>query len=150
MFYVRTSNYVIYLQFEKSLGKDFLYMSRVFNEFGMKLVPMKLDDFKSIRMREHQFIIACVRDIRSFVNYNKLLSRYLNYMIRQGSVTLFEFSSFEVSHDDSILKTKKVFQERLPVSMFRMADLAGQEIFSKLVTNSSRWPGGRRARIPEY
>ncbi|AYF43323.1 MULTISPECIES: hypothetical protein [Halobacteriovorax] len=125
-------------------------MSRVFSEFGIKLVPMKLGDFKSIRMREHQFIIASVRDIRSFVNYNKLLKRYLNYMLRQGSVTLFEFSSFSIVHDDSILKTKRVFQERLPVSMFRMADLIGQNMFSKLVTNSSRWPGGRRAKLPEY
>lgn len=125
-------------------------MSRVFSEFGIKLVPMKLADFKSIRMREHQFVIACIRDIRSFSNYNILLKRYLNYMIRQGSVTLFEYSSFSIVHDDSILKTKRVFQERLPVSMFHMADVAGREMFSKLITNSSRWPGGRRAKLPEY
>lgn len=125
-------------------------MSRVFSEFGIKVVPMKLGDFKSIRMREHQFVIACIRDIRSFVNYNKLLKRYLNYMLRQGSVTLFEFSSFTIVHDDSILKMKRVFQEKLPISMFRMADMAGQQMFSRLVTNSSKWPGGRRAKIPEY
>lgn len=125
-------------------------MSRVFSEFGIKLVPMKLDDFKSLRVHQHQFVIACVRDIRSFINYNKLLKRYLNYMLRQGSVTLFEFSSFSIVHDDSILKKKCIFQERLPVSMFRMADLIGQQMFSKLMTSSSRWPGGRRAKIPEY
>ncbi|MFG1483016.1 hypothetical protein ABMA79_05480 [Halobacteriovorax sp. HFRX-2_2] len=147
---MRKSNYVIYLQFERALGEEFLYMSRVFSEFGMKLVPMKLDDFKSIRMKEHQFVICCVRDIRALINYQKLLKRYMNFMLRQGSITLFEYSSFAITHDDAILKTKKVFQERLPVSMFRMADRAGQEMFSKLVTNSSRWPGGKRAKLPEY
>lgn len=145
---MKSEVYVLYLQFEKKLDEKFLYLSRVFNQFGIALVPITIEEFKTLKMSKHEYVLASVRDINSIKIYRKLLKRYLNYFLRTGKVTLFEYSSFETIHDSRFLKDKKVFQERLPVSMFQMTELIGRTLFEDITTKNKTWPGGRRSRLP--
>lgn len=145
---MKSEVYVLYLQFEQKLDEKFLYLSRVFSQFGMQLVPISISDFKALKIKKHEYVLASVRDINSIKEYRKLLKRYLNYFLRTGKVTLFEFSSFETHHDSRFLKEGKLFQERLPVSMFQISELIGRTIYQDVTTKSKTWPGGRKARLP--
>lgn len=147
---MKSEVYVLYLQFEKKLDEKFLYLSRVFNQFGMQLVPISVRDFKALKVKSHEYVVANVRDINSFKEYRILLKRYLNYFLRTGKITLFEYSSFETLHDTRFLKEGKVYQERLPVSMFQMTELIGRTIYQDLTSKSKAWPGGRKARLPSF
>jgi hypothetical protein len=147
---MKTEVYVLYLQFENKLDEKFLYLSRIFNQFGIQLVPISLKDFKALKVKNHEYVIACVKDVNSFKEYRKILKRYLNYFLRTGKITLFEFSSFETLHDTRFLKEGKVFQERLPVSMFQITELIGRTIYQNLTVKSKVWPGGRKVRLPAF
>ncbi|EQC44827.1 hypothetical protein [Bacteriovorax sp. Seq25_V] len=145
---MKGSVYVLYLQFEKKLDEKFLTLSRVYSQYGMTLVPISVEDFKTMSFTSPQYVLAIVRDITSLKEYKSLLKRYLNYMMRTGKVTLFELSSFEVIQEVKLLKEGRVFQERLPMTMFQTVDLVGRKIYLDLTSGSKRWPGGRRAKLP--
>ena len=145
---MKSEVYVLYLQFDKNLDEKFLYLSRVFNQFGMQLVPITLKEFKALKIKNHEYVIACAKDINSFKEYRKILKRYLNYFLRTGKITLFEYSSFETHHDSRFIKEGRVHQERLPVSMFQMSELIGRTIYQDITVKSKVWPGGRKAKLP--
>ena len=140
--------YVIYLQFEEKLDERFFYLTRVFQQFGISLIPVTVDEFKEIRHCEGEYVLALVRDIASYEKYRRLLKRYMNYSLRTGKMTLIEASSFTVFHDNKLLKNKNVFQYRLPISMFSVASDIGEIIYTNLTTESKKWPGGKRAKLP--
>lgn len=145
---MKSSVYVLYLQFDKKLDENYLKLSQKFLEFGMILVPISVEEFKLLNVANHEYVLAVVRDMQSFKIYMNLLTRYLNYMMRTGKVTLFELNSFHCNHDTKFLRDKKVIQERLPVSLFKLVDIVGRKIYHDITSGSKRWPGGRRAKLP--
>lgn len=145
---MKRNMHVLYLQFEPKVDKNFLTLSRVFSQFGMTLVPITVENFKRLKIDRHEYVLALVKDMRSVKIYRSLLKRYLNYALRTGKATLFEFSSFETLHDSKMLRDEVVSQIRLPSTMFQMAEVIGRKIYKDITLQPKRWPGGRRVKLP--
>ena len=140
--------YVIYLQFEDKLDERFFFLTRVFQQFNISLIPVTVEEFKELRHSDGEYVLALVRDIASFEKYRKVLKRYMNYSLRTEKMTLIEASSFTTTHEPKFLKNKNVLQYRLPTSMFTVASDIGELIYTRLTTESKKWPGGRRVKLP--
>lgn len=146
---MKSSVYVLYIQLEQKLDEKFLNLSAQFSRYGMTLIPISPEEFKELPMTDVEYVMCVVRDIASLKRYKELLKRYMNFCVRSKKVTLFELSSFEVIHDPNVIKTRMLFQERLPVSIFQIIDLIGSRIYHDRMEQSKKWPGGRRARLPD-
>ena len=140
--------FVLYIQFTEKLDQEFIYLSRVFNQFGISLVPISVNDLKKHYPSNQEYVLAIVKDINSAKEYKKLLKKFLNLSIRSDKIFLFEFPSIEFIHDVKFLKDKKEITERLPVSMFGIAERIGSKIYHDLTAVTKKWPGGRRAKLP--
>ena len=139
---------VLYLQFSKNIDENFLQLSKIFNKFNITLVPIRVQDLKSVAFNKRKYILAIVKDISSLKSYRKILSPFLNFMMRGSKVKLFEYSSFDVSKDMRLKKYDDFIERRLPLSLFEIVNEVKESLSKDIAQHETKWPGGRRGKLP--
>lgn len=146
---MNSESHILYLQFHKELDREFIYLSRIFLQFGITLVPITVTGLKSYLPKGQDNIIVIVRDIESLKIYRRLLKRFLNFSMRNSKLRVFELSSFPVYHESKLLKDDRLVRFNLPIKMHHFVKKVLPRLRKRSGTLSNVWPGGRRAKLPE-
>ncbi|MDD0852445.1 hypothetical protein HBN50_05015 [Halobacteriovorax sp. GB3] len=141
--------HIFYLQFEKNLNSEFFYLTRVLNEYGVKLIPIRLQDLIQMKLKNRDYIICLVKSMEARSKFLVAKRRFLDFAMKSGRLVVFDASSFGPQHVDSSVHRKGCYHHlNLPVDIYELVEEISLTIYKDSINKSGKWPGGRRAKLP--
>ncbi|WP_034728548.1 hypothetical protein [Bacteriovorax sp. BSW11_IV] len=141
--------HLLYLQTEPKLDKKFFYLSRVFQQYSITLVPIGVSDLINMKLTGRDYILCIEKNIETRNNFLKVKNRYLDFAMKSGKLAVFDVSSF-APHPihANIYRQKSYIHIKLPIEMDDLAREIALMIFQEKSKRAENWPGGRRAKLP--
>jgi len=127
----------------------YLKMARAFASMGITLVPV---DYRSLanmlKSDKKAHVMVVERDLEDRNTLKIIMTRYLGFILKSHQVRLFHFSSFDSLLQKEVPRLRgSYFYFRMPQHLISSIRNICQEYFS-FVQKRTRWPGGRRAKLP--
>ncbi|MCF8057898.1 MAG: hypothetical protein K9K67_01270 [Bacteriovoracaceae bacterium] len=142
-------DYILYIQWASKLDNDFIHLAARLRQANVSLVPVKPNEIDFFLSKRKVPVIILTKTI---AQYHKLLEckkRHFDFYLKSGRISILHLTSFKEVQDYASFKPKKDY---IVLKLPLMAD----DIISKVLNEfsgkdalSERWPGGRRARLPQ-
>ncbi len=141
--------HLFYLQTESKLDKKFFYLSRVFQQYSVTLVPIAPSDLINMKLTNRDYILCIEKGVESRHNFLKVTNRYLDFAMKTGKLVVFDVSSFAPhAVHANIYRQKSYIHIKLPIEMDDLAREVSLKIYQERSKRVENWPGGRRAKLP--
>lgn len=143
-------NYIFFLQLQPlDQCTEFFVLAKLFARKGFQLVPVTSDELSELTQDKDNFLLVLTLNLSSFKKFNLKRKKFINFALKSRKLSLFHLNSFgEIKELSSSYKIKDYKSVSPPVSYDHLVDLV-VEYFLHKMSKVERWPGGRRARLPE-
>ncbi len=147
---LEVNDWMFYLKLSKNLPEHFISLANYLSDFGIKLIPVTIDQLTTVTKNKKRFhLLAVVTNMEQNTRFKKYMSGYLRLGIINGLINLSHVSSLDKAHNlpPSYLKQGCYYFYPLPADM---QDLTTQiaECFYDRKQNNKKWPGGKRGTLP--
>ena len=141
-------HHIFYLQLADTLPKAYFYIRQEFAENGITLVPIRFSDLREIASNKKSHVLVILQDMQSKSRFERIKRRYLEIAVKNRQIILHEVSSFSPSIDlHKGNRIKSYFHYTLPNSILKIANQISYS-YANDKLNISKWPGGKRAKLP--
>jgi hypothetical protein len=142
-------HYIFYMKYSEKMSRDFFIFHNFFQKYGVKLVPIYPSQLPQLIKGKKPFVLSIVKDLQSQSVFESFRKKFLDYALVNARLTLYEITSFS----KMILATKpggekNYFSFKLPQSYEELSNQVLYEFFSTKKV-SKKWPGGKRATLPQ-
>lgn len=140
--------YVYYLNLTTKLPDWYFVLADILNKDDITLIPITSDQIEDVISNERIHVITSVHDFAGKAKFNNHAREFLSFASKNRLIHLYFLSSFSglSSHFDFVSKDLFHFYT-LPMRIEHFA-LLFRNNYYKVETNISKWPGGRRAKLP--
>jgi hypothetical protein len=144
-----SEKFIFYMKYSEKLNKDFFIFHSFFQEYGVKLIPIYPGQLPQLIKGKKPFIISVVKDLQSKTVFEAFRKNFLDYALINAGLTVYEITSFS----KMLLRNKpggeiNYYSYKLPQAYSELSNQVLYEFFNAKKT-SKRWPGGKRATLPQ-
>lgn len=140
---------IYFLALDGRLPNWYTALSQYFSDYDINLVPIEMNDLKHLGPDRNISLI--MSEISFYGNdvFDKAFSGFLGHIMKSGLYHIHHISSFAMSHEQVAIKrkTKKYYFYKMPFSINDFVNYVADKYFENL-KNSTKWPGGKRAKLP--
>ncbi len=138
------------MRYSEKLNRDFFIFHHYFQLYGVKIIPIFPGQLSDLIKGSRPFVISVVKDIKSYFVFSSFRKSFLDHALLNNRLTLYEVTSFS-----SMIFVKRpgkelnYFSYKLPQSF---DDLSSKILYLFLTSkrDSQKWPGGKRATLPQF
>lgn len=140
---------IYFFSLDGKLPRWYPALSRAFSDYGVNVVPVEVRDLSTVIEDEKSHIIFSETGFYGKKIFQKGLKGYLGFSIRNTSNFFHHISSFAMDKDKLNLKQKNktYFYYRMPFTPDVFASHVSS-FFYETQEEKYKWPGGKRARLP--
>ena len=146
----QNSTFIFYLTLEENLPRNYYLLDEKLKEHGFMLMPIKVDQLQAIisaSMQEQVIILCSVANSNEFKLYNNYVRKYVKNALKSKRTSFFLLSSFSKINDKKYLpQSENYFFLKYPMCGETLA-MHLSDFYLAKSSNSTLWPGGRRATI---
>ena len=141
-------NYIFYLQLKSDLDNRFYFLSQIFSQININLIPITQDELKIIDRNRKHHLIAVRDDLSSAMMFNQVRKSFIDLAITSGRISLFDISSFsEIEHAAKFENKNLYHYFQLPLMLKSIAMSIALNYFRDR-NLQEEWPGGKRSKLP--
>lgn len=141
--------YILYIQWGKTLDDQFIYLAAHFKSYQITLVPVKPEELDFFLSRSKVPVIMITQTIAQYHKFLSLKKRCFDFYLKAGKINLIHLNSFKEIADYNSFKPKKSYEVMaLPMMTSDIVHRILEE-YGILEEAGKKWPGGKRARLPE-
>jgi hypothetical protein len=142
--------YIFFLQLQ-SLDQcpEYFVLAKLFARKGFQLVPVDMEELSALTQDKNNFLLVLTLNLTAFRKFNLKRKKFINFALKSRKLSLFHLNSFgEIKELNNSYTIKGYKTLSPPVKYQKLVDLV-EEYYLERVTKEEKWPGGRRARLPE-
>lgn len=142
------TSFIFFLVLGDNLPRTFYAFDKHLKNFGMMLVPVKVDQLQQLvaSTEQEQIVVLCsVSDVKEMKMYSDKVRGLLKYILKSKRLTFMHLSSFSKLNDvRNHAYQRNYFFLKYPLNVAELSAKIARYYELKSETNV-RWPGGRRA-----
>ena len=145
----KLEDYILYIQWKPKLGDDFIHLAARLRQVNISLVPVKPGEIDFFLSKRKVPVILITKTIAQYHKFQEFKKRHFDFYLKSGKIRILHLTSFKEVEDYASFKPRKDYIVlRLPLMADHIISQVLKE-FSGTDQESERWPGGRRARLPQ-
>jgi hypothetical protein len=148
---MKESRWIYFIQLGKTLPEYFFQMSHILNKRGIKVLPVSPDQFFLLYRQQYKVhAIIATTSVGEQLRFNRELKPTIKQLISGKLLSIYHLSSFNSIAPDfnTNISLTNYVHVKLPVST-NLLSIWIAEHYKKNTSNTTVWPGGRRAKLPD-
>lgn len=142
--------HLFYLSRSSRIDETYVRFSKNFSSFQIQLVPITLDQLKTIDMGKTTIPLIYVDRFFSDRTYlDKALNGYLSILLKRRLVKLYHISSFGEHFFFKFLKSSGIYRYLGLPDKISLLSAEITKDYYRSIEVGNLWPGGKKARLPE-
>lgn len=140
--------FIFYLKNDKQISEEYLYLSDMFKNYGISLVPVTLKELREIKHNNREYIISISSSLTKYGNFLRARKSFLDHMVLAKKFCLYDISSFAMANISAKgFRNKSYHYFQLPLEVKEVVKSIALSIYEDRRTKLT-WPGGVRSKLP--
>lgn len=146
---IEKNAYILFLQFTTSPNDVYFKLAAVFKDLGVTLVPVKPQELDYFVGKGNTPVIMVTSNLAEQKVLKLIKSRYLDFLVGSNKIRLFHLNTFKSISSYNQFKGRGRYVElKLPLTSTQVVARVLKD-YLKDEADLERWPGGRRAKLPQ-